>query len=167
MLGGSRAAGQSLYQGSTTYTFGGSALDTAPYQLRPDVPVNQPPFTTNNFGATFGGPVKIPGLYANNNGRTNFQVNYMGNQSSVVFDQYATVPDEAMRRGDFSQSSFALVDPKTGQAFPNNQIPATQIDPVGVDCGQLLVSEDVVRLLGIGLSSHGRSSACKFGPWRR
>ena len=32
----------------------------------------------NNFGATFGGPVKIPGLYANNNGRTNFQVNYTG-----------------------------------------------------------------------------------------
>jgi trimeric autotransporter adhesin len=129
LLGGRRAAGQSLYQGSTTYTFGGSALDTAPYQLRPDVPINQPPFTTNNFGATFGGPVKIPGLYANKNGRTNFQVNYTGNQSSVVFDQYATVPDEAMRRGDFSQSSFALVDPKTGQAFPNNQIPATQIDP--------------------------------------
>ena len=92
LLGGRGARGQSPYQGSATYTFGGSALDTPPYQLRPDVPSTQPQFSQNNFGATFGGPLKIPGLYQDTNRRTNFQVNYTGNQSNNVFDQYATVP---------------------------------------------------------------------------
>jgi len=126
IFGGRGARGQSPYQGSTTYTFGGSVLDTPPYQLRQDVPVTQPQFTTNNFGATFGGPVRIPGLYANANRRTNFQLNYTGNQSNNLFDQYATVTTDAMRRGDFSASPIALIDPATGQPFPGNQIPGSR-----------------------------------------
>ena len=128
-LGGRGARGQSPYQGSMSYTFGGSMLDAPPYQLRQDVPVNQPQFTRNNFGATFGGPVKIPGLYANTNRRTNFQLNYTGNQSNNLFDQYATVPTDAMRSGDFSGSGIQLIDPKTAQPFAGNQIPASRIDP--------------------------------------
>jgi len=138
VLGGRGAQGQHPYQGSTTYTFGGSALDTAPYQLRPDVPVTQPPFTNSNFGGTFGGPLKIPGLYANANARTNVQFNYSGSESSVVFDQYATVPSDAMRRGDFSESSIQLFDPKTGQPFTGNQIPATRLDPAAHELLQYL-----------------------------
>ncbi len=129
VLAGRGARGQSPYQGSATYTLGGSALDSPPYQLRPDVPVSQPQFTKNKFGATIGGPLKIPGLYADTNRRTNFQINYTGNQSNNVYDQYATVPTDAMRTGDFSASPMALVDPKTGQTFVNNQIPASRIDP--------------------------------------
>ena len=129
VLGGRGARGQSAYQGSTTYTFGGSALDTPPYQLRPDVPVTQPQFSRNNFGATLGGPLKIPRLYANVNRRTNFQINYTGNQSNNLFDQYATVPTDAMRNGDFSASPLQLIDPATGQPLPGNQIPAGRIDP--------------------------------------
>ena len=34
-LGGRGARGQSPYQGTATYTFGGSALNTPPYQLNP------------------------------------------------------------------------------------------------------------------------------------
>ena len=104
-------------------------LDTPPYQLRPEVPVTQPEFSRNNFGATFGGPLKIPGLYADTNRRTNFQLNYTGNQSNNLFDQYATVPTVAMRNGDFSSSGIQLVDPKTGQPFAGNQIPASRVDP--------------------------------------
>src|SRR5882757_9045493 len=73
VLGGRGARGQSPYQGTSTYTFGGSALNTAPYQLNPDVPSTQPPYNQNTAGMTFGGPLKIPGLYANTNRRTNFQ----------------------------------------------------------------------------------------------
>src|SRR4029077_4674254 len=120
---------QSPYQGSATYTFGGSVLDSPPYQLRSDVPVNQPTFAQNTFGGTFGGPVKIPGLYADTNRRTNFQLNYTGNQSNNLFDQYATVPTDAMRAGDFSGSAITLVDPKTGQPFTGNLIPPGRIDP--------------------------------------
>jgi hypothetical protein len=129
ILGGLAGRAQSPYQGSANYTFGGSILNSPPYQLRPDVPVTQPQFAQNNFGATFGGPLKIPGVYANTNRRTTFQVNYSGNQSGNLFDQYATVPTEAMRAGDFSASSLQLIDPATGQAFPGNRIPADRVDP--------------------------------------
>src|SRR5262249_53595838 len=46
------------------------------------------------------------------------------------FDQYATVPTDAMRTGDFSSGGLAaIVDPATGQPFPGNKIPANRIDP--------------------------------------
>ena len=69
-LGGRGARGQSPYQGTATYTFGGSALSTPPYQLNPAVPATQPQFAQNTFGTTFGGPLKIPGLYKDTNRRT-------------------------------------------------------------------------------------------------
>ena len=129
LLGGRGARAQNPYQGSATYTFGGSALDSPPYQLRPDVPVTQPSFTQNSVGGTIGGPLKIPGLYKDTNRRTNFQINYTGNHSSNLFDQYATVPTDAMRAGDFSASPVVLIDPATGQPFSGNQIPSNRIDP--------------------------------------
>jgi hypothetical protein len=123
ILGGRGARGQSPYQGTVTYTFGGSALNAAPYQINPAVPATQPGFAQNTFGTTFGGPLKIPGLYKDENRRTSFQVNYTGNRSDNAFDQYATVPTAAMRSGDFSTSSLQLVNPFTGQPFPGNRIP--------------------------------------------
>jgi VWFA-related protein len=129
VLGGRGARGQQPYQGSVTYTFGGSVFDAAPYQLRPDVPVTEPQFAQNTFGATFGGRLKIPHLYADTNRRTTFQLNYTGNESNNLFDQYATVPTDAMRQGDFSASPSSLIDPISGQPFAGNQIPASRIDP--------------------------------------
>ena len=122
-LGGRGARGQNAYQGTANYQFGGSALDTPPYQLRPDVAVRQPQFAQNTFGATLGGPLKVPGVYKDENRRTNFQLNFTGNRSNNVFDQYATVPTAAMRGGDFSSSPIQLFDPATGQPFAGNQVP--------------------------------------------
>ncbi len=137
-LGGRGMRGQSPYQGSATYSFGGSALDSAPYQLRSDVPVTQPQFAKNTFGGTVGGPLRLPGLYADASQRTNFQLNYTGNRSNNVFDQYATVPTDAERAGDFSASPVQLIDPATGEPFANNQIPAGQIDPTSAALLQYL-----------------------------
>jgi len=131
-LGGRGARGQSPYQGTATYTFGGSVLDTPPFQVNPNVAATQPQFGQNTFGTTFGGPLKIPGIYKDTNRRTNFQVNYTGNRSNNVFDQYATVPTQAMRNGDFSGSAVQLINPRTGQPFPNNQIPVSQMDPAAL-----------------------------------
>jgi hypothetical protein len=129
VLGGRGARGQSPYQGTATYTFGGSALNTPPYQINPLVPATQPGFAQNTFGATFGGPLKIPGLYKDTNRRSNFQVNYTGNRSDSAFDQYATVPTAAMRTGDFAGSAIQLFNPSTGQPFAGNQIPASMMNP--------------------------------------
>ncbi len=130
VIGGRGARGQRPYQGNATYTFGGSILDSPPFQLRRDVPVTQPQFAQNTVGGTFGGFLKVPGLYANANRRTNVQVNYIASGTNNVFDQYATVPTDAERSGNFSSSSIQLIDPATsGQPFPGNQIPASRIDP--------------------------------------
>ena len=127
-LGGRAARGQSPYQGTATYTFGGSALNTAPYQINPSVPATQPQFAQNTFGATFGGPLRIPGLYKDTSRRTNFQMNYTGNRSNNVFDQYATVPTLAERNGDFSATGFQPINPQTGQPFAAGQIPTSQLN---------------------------------------
>jgi hypothetical protein len=129
VLGGRGARGQRPYQGSATYTFGGSALSSPPYQIRSDVPAAQPNFAQHTFGGTFGGPLRIPGVYSNSSRRTNIQVNYTGSETGNIFDQYATVPTDAQRNGDFSSSPIQLIDPTTGQPFAGNQVPASRIDP--------------------------------------
>ncbi len=133
-LGGRGGRGQSLFQGSANYSFGGSALDATSYQPRNGVitPVSSQPYARNNYGGTFGGPVIIPGLYQNTNRRTSFQLNYSGNHSTSLQDQYTTVPTLAMRNGDFSGSLIQLVNPATGQPFANNQIPLDQRSPAAM-----------------------------------
>jgi hypothetical protein len=127
VLGG-RGGRQNLYAGNAAYTFGGSALDSSPYQLRPDSPNAKRPYTRHNFTVAFGGPVRIPGVY-NGTRRTSFTVTYGGNRGDTLFDQYATVPTADMREGDFSFTPFRLIDPATGHAFAGNRIPADRIDP--------------------------------------
>ena len=129
LVGGRGARGQSAYQGTTNYSYGGSALDTPPPPLAPGAVVTTKPYSKNNFGGTLGGPVKIPGVYKDTNRRTNFQLNYSGAANNNLFDNYATVPTDAMRNGDFSGLGVTLIDPLTGKPFPNNQIPADRIDP--------------------------------------
>ena len=124
---GGRGFGQSPYQFTANYTYGGSALDSSPYQLREDSPAEKRPYNRNNFSGTVGGPLRIPGVYSGS--RTSFQVSYTGNRSANLFDQYATVPGEAYRAGDFSSSSAAVIDPETGLPFPGNRIPDERINP--------------------------------------
>jgi hypothetical protein len=125
---GGRGVQQSPYTYTANYTFGGSALDSAPYQLRPETAASKRPYYRNNYGGTIGGPVRIPKLYDGTR-RTNFQFNYSGNYSGNLFDQYATVPTEAIRNGDFSGAAFAIVDPVTKLPFEGNRIPVERIDP--------------------------------------
>jgi trimeric autotransporter adhesin len=125
---GGRGVQQRPYQMTSTYSFGGSPLDSAPFQLRPDTPVDKKPYTRQTFGITVGGPVKIPHLYDGTR-RTNFNFNYSGTRGNNLFDQYATVPTDALRNGDFSSLTFPLINPQTGQPFAGNQIPLGAMDP--------------------------------------
>ena len=104
-------------------------LDSAPYKLRPESVVSKNPYTKNTYGATIGGPVKIPGIYDGTR-KTNFVLTYNGNRGSNLYDPpLATVPTAALRAGDFSSLGVQLVDPTTGLAFLNNQIPSSRISP--------------------------------------
>ncbi len=83
----------------------------------------------NNYGFSFGGPVKIPHLY-NGHDRTFFFFNWeQFRESQVITSGLTTVPTLAYRQGDFSK---ALINPITiggqpavdsaGQALVQNEI---------------------------------------------
>lgn len=122
---GGRGFQQNRLNATADYTFGGSALDATPYQLRPDSPVDEKPYTQHNFGATLGGRLYIPGLITGT--RTSFTFGYTGARGATLFDQYATVPTADIRDGNFSGIAGTLVDPVTGQPFAGNVIPANRI----------------------------------------
>jgi hypothetical protein len=125
---GGRGVQQQRYQGSANYQYGGSPLDAKPFELPSAADTRIAPYTKNTYGATIGGPVKIPGIYDGTR-KTNFVLTYNGSHNNNVFDQYATVPTLAERAGDFSASPLTLVNPATGQPFPGNLIPAGQLSP--------------------------------------
>ncbi len=49
---GGRGGRQNAYNATANYTFGGSILDAAPYQLRADSPAGRAPYNRQNFGGT-------------------------------------------------------------------------------------------------------------------
>ena len=116
-------------QVTSNYTFTGSALNSAPIQLRSEVKGVEPRNANHNYSFTTQVPLKIPGVYKDTNNRTTFQVSYSGSTGTNPFDQYATVPTDAMRLGDFSSVSTPIIDPLTGQPFQGNQIPFERISP--------------------------------------
>jgi hypothetical protein len=77
--------------------------------------------TQNDFGATLGGPVRIPHLY-NGHDRTFFFGDYEGFRFHTGGTSLQNVPNEAFRAGDFSAllPSVQLYDPTTHAAIPGN-----------------------------------------------
>jgi len=86
--------------------------------------------TQNQFGATIGGPVRIPKIY-NGKDRTFFFFGYEGlrqrntnSNSAIVIGR---VPTAAERQGVFSSP---VTDPLNGQPFPGNTVPAARVNPI-------------------------------------
>jgi hypothetical protein len=101
--------------------------------------------TLDEFGAVVGGPVLIPKLYDGKN-RTFFFVGWEGYLQNINLSTVISVPTQAQRNGDFSQTlnssgqQITIYDPSSGHLvgnnwvrtpFPGNVIPASRIDPVG------------------------------------
>jgi hypothetical protein len=114
-------------RGGASYQIGGSPLDAAPYSLT-GYPVTQPDYLQQRFTGSIGGQAKIPGLFDLGT-RTSYFLNYSGNRSSNFSNSYSTVPNEAVRNGDFSASPEIIRDPATLQPFVGNVIPEDRIDP--------------------------------------
>ena len=110
-----------------SYNLSGSPFDASPYPLTSSTGA-KPTYLNQRLTLNIGGPFKIPGLYKGKQSE-NFFLNYNGGFGGNLYEAYSIVPTSAMRAGDFSTSSVTIVDPLTGQPFPNNQIPASRIDP--------------------------------------
>ena len=96
----------------------------------------KPIYRYGTFGFNVGGPVYIPGVFNTEKKKLFFfysQENWRVNQPQGI--THVTVPTEAERRGDFSQtldldgSLRVITDPITGQPFTNNIIPTGRLNP--------------------------------------
>src|SRR5216684_7976809 len=115
--------------GSIFEFFQNDALDSRGYFENPANPKN--PRRRNQFGAQMDGPVMIPGLY-NGHNKTFFMGAYEGVRANGLTAGFVSVPTTLMRQGDFSEISAAVRNPLTGQPFPGNIIPRTQLSPVAL-----------------------------------
>jgi hypothetical protein len=111
-----------------------SALNAEPFGLRGQ-PQQQPASGTNRFGLTFMSAPYIPGL-TKPSGKDTMFLTLSGSRSSSPLDEYATVPTDAERAGDFSASGLpAIYDPATGLQLQDpvtgklNAIPSGSIAP--------------------------------------
>jgi hypothetical protein len=76
-----------------------------------------------------GGPVYLPKIY-NGHNRTFFFLDYEGSRRPNNVLEQLTVPTAAMQAGNLNGvPGGSAVDPTTGQPFPNNQIPASRLNP--------------------------------------
>jgi hypothetical protein len=85
--------------------------------------VAQDQLKRNQFGGSVGGRIVKDKLF--------YFGTYQGTRvRNVPSGQVQFVPTQAQRNGDFSSVSTRLVDPVSGGAVPNNQIPASRLSPV-------------------------------------
>jgi outer membrane receptor protein involved in Fe transport len=99
--------------------------------LNPDGSKQDDGLKRNQFGATIGGPVLIPKIY-NGKNRTFFFFSYQGTRTRVrPSTTEQVVPTNEQRVGNFSALGSPIFDPfNNGVPYPNNQIPASEINPV-------------------------------------
>ncbi len=83
----------------------------------------------NDFGASAGGPVVLPHLY-NGHDKTFFYGTYEGFRYPRQATIQNQVPTQAERNGDFNAEGVTVIDPTTGQPFPNDTIPTNRISSV-------------------------------------
>jgi hypothetical protein len=123
-------SGTNAYRGTLFEFLRNSALDAKNFFDRPNEKI--PPFRLNQFGASFGGPIRRD--------RTFFFANYEGYREVIGNTFRVSVPTEPMRRGDFSGvmpngifdplTTDTSVSPARRQRFPGDRIPPSRFDPI-------------------------------------
>jgi Carboxypeptidase regulatory-like domain len=135
-------SGSNRYSGSASIFYRDESLQANTWSrnrsTNPAESSGPAPFDFKQYGYSVGGPV--PGEIFKD------KFFFYGGQEWVDFFQVqtntATVPTEAMRRGDFSEllnpnngfftGARIIMDPRTGQPFPNNVIPTDRLSPNGL-----------------------------------
>ena len=127
-------SGTNAFHGTGHWFHTNSALRARNYFF---VGTQVPKNIQNQFGGTFGGPIKHNKLF--------FFANWERTQRRQTASANRTVPTDALRRGDFTGTGTVIFDPATGNAngtgrqpFPGNVIPADRIDPAAQKMVQLI-----------------------------
>jgi len=120
-------SGTNTPHGSLFEFFQDEALDNRGYFENPANPKN--PRRRNQFGFQMDGPLTLPRVYDGRN-KTFFMAAYEGVRANTLFSPIATVPTALMRQGNFSEISGTIRNPLTGQPFPGNIIPQSQLSPI-------------------------------------
>ena len=152
----STRSGTNEYHGTVFDFIRNNDLDARPFGFTTTVPVSAP-FKWNQYGFTLGGPVRIPKIF-NGKDKLFFMSNYEGfklrNQGQSV---YTTFP-AAFTTGDFSlglKINKIVTDPKNGnQAFNNNIIPSSRLDPFAIKLLEFYPSANIVNAPNFGLSNN-------------
>ena len=85
----------------------------------------------NNFGGYLGGPVIIPHLYHGKD-KTFFFFDYEALRLPRQQFIEESVPSLALRAGDLSAYNPGVIKDGSGNVFPNNQIPPSEISPTAL-----------------------------------
>ena len=125
-----RAGGNELH-GTVYEFFRNDALDTRNYFSSAVEPLKQ-----NQFGVTAGGPMRRDRLFV-------FSY-YEGFRNRQGITTSAVVPTAAEQKGDFSGIGHPLINfAGGGVAYPNNQLPSSQFNPVAVNAAALYPNGNV------------------------
>ena len=145
-FGGQGGAQVNISTRSGTNAFHGTAYEF----LRNDVldarnffDIGKPPYRQNQFGGSIGGQSKKNKVF--------FFGNYEGQRIVKGVTITAAVPTVGMRTGDFSGMA-PVIDPLTGNPFPNNMIPADRIAPYATN---LLLKIPLPTSAGLGRNFAG------------
>ena len=146
-------SGTNTPHGSLFYFMQDDAFDSRGYFENRALPAN--PRNRKQFGAQFDGPLMIPRLYDGRN-RTFFMGAYEGVRGEAITSPFASVPTALMRSGNFSEIATPIRNPFTGQAYPGNIIPQSQLSPTAL---KLLEYYPTANLAGTANNLQGPSAA--------
>jgi hypothetical protein len=135
-------SGTNKFHGSTYEYFRNDVLDTRNYF---QLPGQTAALRYNQFGATFGGPIKKDKAF--------FFLIYDGMRSRQPEEDYTTVPTAAELSGNFNYAgaptiyNFNPQDPYASQPFLNNTIPSNMISSFAKTFNQFIPAPNFV---GVG-----------------